>query len=180
MSNTLTNKNFLNFLINLEVNDYYQQDDILVGFSIIDLEKKSNIIKVRYEFYSIRDENEQLGKLFEIEDSPFDEYFPASVYKMELTEKYIWESSELCDELDENTFVYETISINATDIPWGDIRMPRDMIDKVIEKLDPLEIASTLINRYEATKTHLPEFIPLAIRKKIHQCVIDYLDKLND
>ena len=38
MSNTLTNKNFLNFLITLEVNDYYQQDDILVGFSIIDLE----------------------------------------------------------------------------------------------------------------------------------------------
>ena len=177
---SLKNEDFVTFLINNQYSDYYQESDVLVDFSIIDLKKELNIINVKYSFYTTRDENEQLGKLFEIRDSVIDEYFPASIYKMELTEKYIWDSSELCDELDEDTFVYETIGIDAIDIPWGDRRVPRDMIDRVIENLYPLEIASTLINKYQATKTHLPEFIPLAIRKKIHQCVIDYLDKLND
>jgi hypothetical protein len=176
MNTSISKENILNFLLNLYVHDYYQQGDVLVGFTILDFKKNSNIIDLKYEFHSIRDENEQLGKLFEIRNSIIDEYFPASVYKMTLTERYIWDTSEQCDGLDEYSFRYESTDIDAISIAWGNPKMPRDMIDKVIEKLDPLEIAATLIHKYGATEKHLPEFIPLAIRKKIHQCVIDYLN----
>lgn len=160
------------FIRNEWADDQLMFEVLKYGIDVTSVSRDGAEIEVEVIFfYDPSDKEEIAYKLFDYEDSGF---FPRSMPRCTLKERYIWEDSSGCDRLDNQSYYVEHLDLDVENFEWDDPLFPEDLFAACVWDFSRHEIGASLVTLYSADKA-MPDFIPLRLRPYFQKLVAEYL-----